>query len=1243
MASAPQYLSLKDLLTVPALNVGSGMSVMTIPSDYTSSTPASLVPWDDFKSAMVGPLEATVAQIQNALQIAPFVNPVNVNLTGVVAGTGVVTGKADTTIVTTIANNALTMDMVQGLSSTLATINSAFANKLDVSGTAVAAQKLATTQDITLTGVVTGSAPFDGTDDAVLSTSIANGALSIAMVNNLQAALDGKANSTDIKDSSKWAAPMTLTLSGLVTGSVSFDGSTNVTLNTTIADGALSQSKVSGLTAALTGKLNTTDTAVAANKWASARTLTLSGDTTGSVSIDGTSNVSIATTTKALGIQPLAAGVDLNTIIAPGVYPQDTTANATLALNYPVALAGLLEVFSYPNSAMYWQRYTAYSGSVSGSKGTVYVRGYYHGDGAWSPWSLMWSDQTLPLASLATSAQGTKADSLYAATLKAGVGLTGGGAFSSSPTLALGTPSAITLSSSNSASGTTHSHALSLGGSLTQYLTGAGTLVTFPTTMPPSAHTQAWSTITATPTTLAGYGITDAVSVTGNAASASKWATARTLSLTGGVTGSVAMDGSGNPSMATTVAAAPWGAITGKPTTVAGYGITDIASTTPIQLPGTGDDLNTHTSPGFYVQTLNSGAVAGANYPQGTAGLLEVQGIAGQLYQFYTILGGQSNQLMTYKRSYYSGQWFPWFQTLHLGALLPNGATALNWAAGAYVNSGPGGGSPQVGSTNTSANAFGIMPSGVGKTTAAVYWDNTGVQYSTKPAFFGIDGTNGYVQVSTSSSPVVAGWVGFYTGDNVRHGYIGNSNGGHLDIAPEQGDYVNIPAVLKVASDIYSTGGDIHGGRIISEVGNNTGLAFKDRASGTGASDSYWNWYANNGQTYLWNGSTNLFGIVTGGNAWFLGPLSVNQQYSSGTPLDVFTSSAAGRILLRDQGSVSTIAAVTSNNSAYAPLNIQTSSGANLTHNGSQIWDAGSFNPASYLTTSGTAAGANWASVVNSYDAISRNPNSVLPTSAARSVRFDFVNSGNYPTGGSTYAGVMTWSPWDGTTNSTGDASYQIGVSSTGTNGSGVPVMAIRKGIDSTWNSWYTIWNSALLPSPANQGNNVWFTGVTVSTANGPYLYEGDQTNHSFSIRTGPSNAYNYFGFTYQGYVTAAGVQAPVINAQSDRRLKKAIHPLKRQGRLRPVSFRFRRDDKPSLGFIAQDVQALYPELVGRSVDDRDPDKLVLNYNGLIAVIADQANHNEDAITKLRSENASLKKRLRTLETKVNRLLKAQH
>jgi len=67
-----------------------------------------------------------------------------------------------------------------------------------------------------------------------------------------------------------------------------------------------------------------------------------------------------------------------------------------------------------------------------------------------------------------------------------------------------------------------------------------------PSTFTPAAHNQAWSTITSTPTTLSGYGITDAYPLSGNPAG--YLTTNQTITLTGNVTGS------GNGSFATTIA-----------------------------------------------------------------------------------------------------------------------------------------------------------------------------------------------------------------------------------------------------------------------------------------------------------------------------------------------------------------------------------------------------------------------------------------------------------------------------------------------------------------------------------------------------------------------------------------------------------------------------------------------------------------------------------------------------------------
>lgn len=65
-------------------------------------------------------------------------------------------------------------------------------------------------------------------------------------------------------------------------------------------------------------------------------------------------------------------------------------------------------------------------------------------------------------------------------TITAGNGLTGGGSLSQNRTITLGTPSSVTLSSTNSVTATTHTHAFTPGGTASQYIDGTGALRTFP-------------------------------------------------------------------------------------------------------------------------------------------------------------------------------------------------------------------------------------------------------------------------------------------------------------------------------------------------------------------------------------------------------------------------------------------------------------------------------------------------------------------------------------------------------------------------------------------------------------------------------------------------------------------------------------------------------------------------------------------------------------------------------------------
>jgi len=92
---------------------------------------------------------------------------------------------------------------------------------------------------------------------------------------------------------------------------------------------------------------------------------------------------------SAIASTELGTGVNLNTIVTPGVYTQGSTAEAVAGTNYPSSatqgvVAGLLEVF-VASSTMMWQRYTPY-----GQYGDrVYIRGYY--SGTWQPWKTLYT------------------------------------------------------------------------------------------------------------------------------------------------------------------------------------------------------------------------------------------------------------------------------------------------------------------------------------------------------------------------------------------------------------------------------------------------------------------------------------------------------------------------------------------------------------------------------------------------------------------------------------------------------------------------------------------------------------------------------------------------------------------------------------------------------------------------------------------------------------------------------------
>lgn len=90
----------------------------------------------------------------------------------------------------------------------------------------------------------------------------------------------------------------------------------------------------------------------------------------------------------------------------------------------------------------------------------------------------------------------------------------------------------------------------------------------------------------------------------------------------------------------------------------------------------------------------------------------------------------------------------------------------------------------------------------------------------------------------------------------------------------------------------------------------------------------------------------------------------------------------------------------------------------------------------------------------------------------------------------------------------------------------------------------------------------------------------------------------------------------------SDIRLKENIKPLEDRGNLSPVSFKFKDKEGQHLGFIAQELQEKYPEIVTENNDGY----LSVNYPEITAILAAQVNDLKKEIADLKQEIQNLKK-----------------
>ena len=289
---------------------------------------------------------------------------------------------------------------------------------------------------LTLTGAVAGAVAMDGSQNVSMSTVIEDGSLTMAKVNGLQAKLNELTTAVGYQWGTGYTNGPSPTAFGgnlnVLSGATYLytqAGATNVPATgdpfLILQNGPQNFGQQLALrngsvwvrgqnmgnwspwnqiwtTANLDPSLLLlkTDTATAATKLATARAFSLTGLVTATAAnFDGTGNLSLTTAiandalsiAKTSGLQTAldqrmtlrgAAGTaSLNTLLASGVYVQATAANVTTANAYPVANEpGILEV--YQQGSIITQKYHS-------ATNRVWTR-YYDGS-SWSTWSRLWS------------------------------------------------------------------------------------------------------------------------------------------------------------------------------------------------------------------------------------------------------------------------------------------------------------------------------------------------------------------------------------------------------------------------------------------------------------------------------------------------------------------------------------------------------------------------------------------------------------------------------------------------------------------------------------------------------------------------------------------------------------------------------------------------------------------------------------------------------------------------------------
>ena len=187
--------------------------------------------------------------------------------------------------------------------------------------------------------------------------------------------------------------------------------------------------------------------------------------------------------------------------------------------------------------------------------------------------------------------------------------------------------------------------------------------------------------------------------------------------------------------------------------------------------------------------------------------------------------------------------------------------------------------------------------------------------------------------------------------------------------------------------------------------------------------------------------------------------------------------------------------------------------------------------------------------------------------------------------------------------------------------------------------------SSAKLHVQSAANMNAFYAYTPTSSSTAYAIFGASASGANFGAARGDGYAYVGWG---HGYLTANSYAAAFFHT-SDERLKEQVRPIEdplgKLLSLRGVKFRWKKDGREDIGFLAQEAEKVVPELVKevKDMDDKGGGKGLafkhMAYGNVVALVVEAVREiwaritsHDDRLERLERENALLRERLERLE-----------